>query len=770
MRELPDDQRAKALREGALAALRELALGFEEAHRRAGGALFGEEAGDVHGGLVAAILRIFVLRLAEARGRAGDSPSALLRALVAARAEVGRRAFEERRGAWARVLGLFQKLDPEGRAEPGSLLDSRAHPWLAAAEVSDGAVLRVLERLLSIATDGGLEAEHLGSVYEGLLGVRVEIVRGESLSLVIEPVLARRRLGAHYTARSITEVMVERTLAPLLPADASPEAVLALRLCDPAMGSGAFLVAACRMLAERLVRAWERAGSAPARASEEARTTARRLVARTCLYGVDRDRIAVDLARIALWLEGEAPEPLATFGRGALRHGDALVGLPFAQGALVGLNPGQTVTPAGEALADAALGVLLHEKDKRSRARAFGDLAQRAAGGLEAIAAEAAEVRRAFHPFHWDLALPEIFAPERGGFDAFLGNPPWVSYAGRASQPLAEELRALYTQTSPAFAGYRNLQGIFVHRCASLLRPGGRLGLVLPTSMSDLGGYAPTRRAHDALCVCDEELPDFGDVFDGVFQPSMGLLSTRRQEAAAALEGATWPLARSDLDGETRAMLEALGARPKLPPHLFGERGFQTMGEDVRKLHAHAGPEDAHPAGLRVGGDIEPFLRKPPGLYCDPAVFGGRFRPEAEWKTVRVLIRQTARYPMAALADGIAFRNSILAGFADETWSAFFLVAYLNASPVRWFHYVQHRDARQGMPQMKIAHLRALPAPEAGSRAVVELEGMGRMIGLRNEGIRPEEQEEIDRLAGEALGLGEAARERIRGWRVGVRG
>jgi hypothetical protein len=766
---LQDEQRAKALREGALAALRELALGFEEANRRAGGALLGE-AEDVHGGLVAAILRIFVLRLAEERRGAGDSVSAILRDLVAARAELGRRAFEERQGAWERVQGLFRGLDPEGLAEPGSLLDGRAQPLLAAARVSDGAVLRVLERLLSVATDGELEAEHLGSVYEGLLGVRVEIVRGEEVSLSIAPVLARRRLGAHYTARSITRVMVERTLAPLLPEDASPEAVLGLRLCDPAMGSGAFLVEACRMLAERLVQAWERAGGAPVAQGADVRSMARRLVARSCLYGVDRDRIAVDLARIALWREGEAPEPLATFGRGALQHGDALVGLPFAQGALVGLIPGQTVTPEGRALADAAVGVLLRETDKRARERAFGELASRARGGVEALFAEAAEVRRAFHPFHWDQELPEVFAPERGGFDAFLGNPPWVSYAGRASQPLAKELRAFYAQTSPAFAGYRNLQGIFVHRCASLLRPGGRLGLVLPTSMSDLGGYAQTRRAHDALCVCDEELPDFGDVFDGVFQPSMGLLSTRRTEPAGAPAAATWPLARSDLDAEAREILEALGARPKLPPHLFGERGFQSMGEDVRKLHALAGPEGPRTAGVRVGGDIEPFLRKPPGLYCDPAAFGGRFRPEADWRAVRVLIRQTARYPMAALADGIAFRNSILAGFEDETWSAFFLVAYLNASPVRWFHYVQHRDARQGMPQMKIAHLRALPAPEAGTFAVREIEALGREIGLRNEGIRPEEQEEIDRLAGEALGLGEGARERIRGWRVGVRG
>src|SRR6185437_9860895 len=161
-------------------------------------------------------------------------------------------------------------------------------------------------------------------------------------------------------------------------------------------------------------------------------------------------------------------------------------------------------------------------------------------------------------------------------------------------QPLDPHLRDLYTATSPAFAGYRNLQGVFVHRAATLLRPGGRLGLVLPTSMSDLGGYEPSRRAHDALAVCDDDLPDFGDrAFDGVFQPSMALLSTRRPAPVTVTKAGPWPLRREDLDAPTAALLPRLAAMPRLPPHLFGERGFQSMGDDVDHLHALPGPEGA---------------------------------------------------------------------------------------------------------------------------------------------------------------------------------
>jgi hypothetical protein len=74
------------------------------------------------------------------------------------------------------------------------------------------------------------------------------------------------------------------------------------------------------------------------------------------------------------------------------------------------------------------------------------------------------------------------------------------------------------------------------------------------------------------------------------------------------------------------------------------------------------------------------------------------------------------------------------------------------------------------MPQMKIAHLRALPAPPRDAPAVAELEQLGRALGARNTGVSTEEQARIDGLAADALGLDAAARARIAAWaaRVGV--
>ena len=149
-------------------------------------------------------------------------------------------------------------------------------------------------------------------------------------SVYLQPTAERRRSGTHYTPRALTEPIVHRTLDAVLPTEPAPtpEAVLAMRVCDPAMGSGAFLVAACRWLGDRLVRAWAAHGGRPTIAAGDDETlVARRLVAQRCLYGVDRNPFAVGLARLSLWLVTLAKDHPFTFVDPNLRHGDSLVGL-----------------------------------------------------------------------------------------------------------------------------------------------------------------------------------------------------------------------------------------------------------------------------------------------------------------------------------------------------------------------------------------------------------------------------------------------------------
>jgi hypothetical protein len=168
----------------------------------------------------------------------------------------------------------------------------------------------------------------------------------------------RRQTGTHYTPKSLTEQIVTETLEPLVyvgPAEGkqrdawklrSAAELLDLKICDMAMGSGAFLVQVCRWLAERVVEAWEGAERQGAAISadgevlekaaghdllppdrEERLSFARRLVAERCIYGVDINPMAVELAKLSLWLVTLAKGRPFGFLDHNLRSGDSLLGI-----------------------------------------------------------------------------------------------------------------------------------------------------------------------------------------------------------------------------------------------------------------------------------------------------------------------------------------------------------------------------------------------------------------------------------------------------------
>lgn len=153
----------------------------------------------------------------------------------------------------------------------------------------------------------------------------------------------RRSTGTHYTPPSLTEPIVQYALEPVVyhgPVQGKPpeewelkrpSELLELKVCDIAMGSAAFLVAACRYLGARLVDAWElHPEEAPPDVGaelEERDLTARRLVAERCLYGVDVNPLAVEIAKVSLWLTTLRRDRPFTFLDHALRCGDSLLGL-----------------------------------------------------------------------------------------------------------------------------------------------------------------------------------------------------------------------------------------------------------------------------------------------------------------------------------------------------------------------------------------------------------------------------------------------------------
>ena len=213
-----------------------------------------------------------------------------------------------------------------------------------------------------------LGVEQLGSVYETVLDYEPRLSAaaakrdhasgdsatrpaGDRTTVRLEPGSGRRKAtGTFYTPRSITDDLVRSALEPLI-AGAPADAILRLRILDPSMGSGAFLVAACRHLAGAYESALLRDGAChPADIGEADRAGFRRTIAERCLYGVDLNPMAVQLARLSLWLTTLAADRPLTFLDHALRTGNSLVGASLDD--LVRQPPGRLggrLAPTGRA-------------------------------------------------------------------------------------------------------------------------------------------------------------------------------------------------------------------------------------------------------------------------------------------------------------------------------------------------------------------------------------------------------------------------------------
>jgi hypothetical protein len=225
----------------------------------------------------------------------------------------------------------------------GQLFSPTRTPLGEAGRVDNETMRRVLRSLTTCPDAGGgsrevvaygdLDVEELGAIYERLLDASFEVERAidrrtrpEGTRAPTRVSVRRKESGTFYTPREMAAYLVREALAPLV-RDASAEAILALRVLDPAMGSGAFLVAACRFLAEAYEQALERDGRLPRGvALERARAGFRRLVAQRCLFGVDVNPAAAGLARLSLWLATLSADAPLTFLDHHLRVGNSLIG------------------------------------------------------------------------------------------------------------------------------------------------------------------------------------------------------------------------------------------------------------------------------------------------------------------------------------------------------------------------------------------------------------------------------------------------------------
>ncbi|MFN8648187.1 MAG: N-6 DNA methylase [Gemmatimonadales bacterium] len=514
---------------------------------------------------------------------------------------------------------------------------------------------------------GAIAPDMLGRVFEGLMAPD-----------------ERRGSGAFYTPAPVVRQLLEAALASWVvertgaaPAEArdrlaradpglGPD-LAALRLLDPAVGSGAFLLGALERLAAL------RAGEGPPAALR------RQILARN-LHGVDLNPMAVRLTELRLWLAVIAVEPTGPDAAvaplpnldGLIRQGDSLLD-PAGFLARLGARPERSA-PELRRLREAFVGASGPDKRallarlRQAEVRALAECLQLAGASLEAgitdcllaaraptlfggrrgldpplrrelrrRRAELAQVRRLGRRlaregevpwFSYEVHFGDVLA--RGGFDLVVGNPPWVR-----AEELAPGTRAAldaryrwWRARGPGFAHQPDLALAFVERGIELLAPGGVLALLLPAKLATAGYAGTMRRALAEQCTLHtlaDLTRDPAAAFDATAYP-LALVAARRpaspghrvQLALRPAAGAAWPQDRLRASGPwiiaDPALLEALavlqGQHPRLaerfPPQLGVKTGANAVFLDP--------PPGLEPVVLRRalrGRDLAPFRHGP---------------------------------------------------------------------------------------------------------------------------------------------------------------
>jgi hypothetical protein len=498
----------------------------------------------------------------------------------------------------------------------GGLFHPDQHRQLETWRIGDASLANVLRQLIftqpptrpgqrqtQLSTEEAidystLEVRQLGDIYEGLLGAHFVLIESGRLELRNQNG-ENHRNGIFYTPDWVVQFLIRETVSPILDGiHASTEVqralaaeseerrrdntfaygVLDLNLVDPAMGSGHFLVRATEWLADRIMQhpttrpMTEQVVSqgtrrvtredilrrhripVPAGVSQEQAEVSywRRRVVEACIYGVDINPMAVELAKLSLWLTCIAMDEPLNFLDHHLRHGNALLSVSpdELRSAPVLATTGQEQTfDAGNNL-HATLSAVIREtmaiegeastvmevvkrkerqwRQARKELEPFLNVADLWLAGvagipmdelnylqaarllvtpdqldsaakrdarrfLESIADALQEKKKALTPFHWRLEFPDVFYGEQGdalpdaGFDAVLGNPPYISTHTSATEGWRDTLERR--------AGY--LEDLYLHFTDfgfQLLRPGGGFGFIVSDTFLTLASKLKMRQ------------------------------------------------------------------------------------------------------------------------------------------------------------------------------------------------------------------------------------------------------------------------------------
>jgi hypothetical protein len=451
---------------------------------------------------------------------------------------------------WERLQNLFlliengskfHRIDEKDLNMPaynGSLFNSEKHPELIRWKFNNNSIIEALHKLarikdkeknFSFVNYAAIEIRHIGTIYEKLLEFHPEI-RGKNIEIFTHEG-KRESEGTYYTPKFIVDNIIENALGPIVDniientknKKDQIEKILQLKILDPAMGSGHFLVGAADYLGKRLVQI-------DGEDSEENFVEKKRQVVRRCIYGVDINPLSVELAKTSLWLDTLSREHALSFLATHLKNGDAIVSSERKM-----IFDEQTTHK--EDLSRS------YFRDFVKQYSAFETIDDHRASTVKAKIEEEAETRKPGTPydhlkylfdvqlskfygneikewrdlrqkigtkefdknvqsiewimnrqfsndkkfFHWELEFPQIFFDQEGnelenpGFDVIIGNPPYgVKYEGEYYEKFELDSKESYA--------------FFMKHAIKLLKTNGVVSMVVSDTWRTIKSHLKLRK------------------------------------------------------------------------------------------------------------------------------------------------------------------------------------------------------------------------------------------------------------------------------------
>ncbi len=643
----------------------ELATGLYEDHVRENGAGDPEAVlDDVYRATLRLLYRLLFLLYAESRDllpldNHGYHEKSLTHTAEFARKKKadGHPISRKHSDLWNDLQGLFQTIDRgddvlDVPAYNGGLFreGNEANAFLDSHEIGERYVVNALVNLTAVdpktpeGPDGeypsvdytSLDVRQLGSIYEGLLEHRLVITDDDDLDLQTDEG-ERKETGSYYTPHYVVEYIVEETLGPIVderirqfedamdkideildgrdpddpgvqakldaPRQQARDAFLTVRVCDPAMGSGHFLVYAADYLAERfgqilgrypdnnpvtqkleeirqsILDELARQGVDTGGLAEDNRlrdtSLLKRLVMKRCIYGVDKNPMAVELAKLSLWLHSFTVGAPLSFLDHHLKAGNSLIGTSVEtvvdeiRADLFG-NVRDEILRGTKFLQDAAFNTDATLADVEASADAFEtyqetmrpykrlldlwtaqhfgvkntkDLVfQSARDVIMAYQNDAADASKAEHDavaqtarlrtekkfFHWELEFPEVFYEldsqdkrDNPGFDAVVGNPP---YGYRVTSDIDDYLEEAFGK-----AESENIAEYFVEKCFRILNRSSDWGMIIPKQVLHTPTWSDVRRTIHGASTCARTIVDVSEAFKGVLLEQVVVLASAEE-------------------------------------------------------------------------------------------------------------------------------------------------------------------------------------------------------------------------------------------------